>query len=149
MGSESRPGIDFAREMMRRPASRIRRPFVVGAVISLGLCLDLTTAAGIARVSEVHAALLDMAERGEVTIPKMPSNPLLRPIDNAVIQMLHKIRRDRGETPIDTVKGVFIEGDPVYEGSGFYEKTHIQIAVCNPDCIKGVFRVADAQLRLI
>jgi hypothetical protein len=44
---------------------------------------------------------------------------------------------------------VFIEGAPIYEGSGFFEKTHIQIAVCNPDCIKGVFRVPDAQLRAI
>ena len=35
---------------------------------------------------------------------------------------------------------VFLEGRPVYEGSGFYGKTHIQIAVRNSDCIKGVFR---------
>ena len=57
--------------------------------------------------------------------------------------------KDGGEQVIDTVKGVFIEGGAVYEGSRFYEKTHIQIAVCNPYCIKGVFRVPDAQLRSI
>jgi len=90
-----------------------------------------------------------MAATGEFLVPRAPSNPLLRPIDNAVIQMLHKVPRDRGEEPIDTVKGVFIEGAPIYDGSGFFEKTHIQIAVCNPDCTKGVFRVPDAQLRSI
>ena len=33
--------------------------------------------------------------------------------------------------------------------SGFYEKTHIQIAVRNPDCIKGIFRVPQTQLQSI
>jgi len=66
-----------------------------------------------------------------------------------VIQLLHKVRRDRGEIAIDTVKGIFIEGDPIYEGSGFHEKTHIQIAVCNPECIRGVFRVPASELRAI
>ena len=80
---------------------------------------------------------------------KLPENApegLLRGLDCAVIQMVHTIRSDRGDQPIDSVKGVFIEGRPVYEGSGFYEKTHIQIAVRSPDCIKGVFRVPQAQL---
>ncbi len=34
-----------------------------------------------------------------------------------------------------------MEGDPAYSGGGFAEKTHIQIAVCDASCIKGVFRV--------
>jgi len=63
--------------------------------------------------------------------------------------MLHTIRRDRGDEPIDSVKGVFVEGSLIYQGSGFYEKTHIQIAVRNSDCIKGVFRVPQGQLRPI
>ena len=63
--------------------------------------------------------------------------------------MVHIIRKKKGEPPIDSVKGVFVEGGPIYEGSGFYEKTHIQIAVCNPDCIKGVFRVPTSQLRSV
>ena len=63
--------------------------------------------------------------------------------------MVHTIRRDRNDQPIDTVKGVFLEGRPIYEGSGFYERTHIQIAVRNHECIKGVFRVPPAQLRSV
>jgi hypothetical protein len=83
---------------------------------------------------------------------KLPENApdgLLRRLDCAVIQMVHTIRSDRGDQPIDSVKGVFIEGDPIYEGSGFHEKTHVQIAVRNPECIKGVFRVPSFQLRSI
>ena len=59
---------------------------------------------------------------------------------------LHQIRQDDEEQLIDTVRGVFVEGEPVYEGAGFREKTHIQICVCNISNIKGVFRVPNEQL---
>lgn len=44
-----------------------------------------------------------------------------------------------GVSAADTVKGVFTEGTPLYEGSGFREKTHIQIVVRDSQCIKGLF----------
>jgi len=43
--------------------------------------------------------------------------------------------------PFDTVRGVFFEGDPIYSNCGFHERTHVQIAVRNSDCIKGIFHV--------
>jgi len=52
---------------------------------------------------------------------------------------------DKAARPL--FKGVFVEGHPIYDGSGFYEKTHVQVVVQNPECIKGVFRVPQAQLR--
>lgn len=140
-------GFEFAREARKRRISRIKTPFVIGAVVSLGLCLDLTTTAGIEQVRTAHRNLVELAAATNVELPKNTARGLLRPLDCAVIQLVHTIRRDRGDQPIDTVKGVFTEGRPVYEGSGFYAKTHIQIAVRNPDCIKGVFRVPRAQLR--
>ncbi|WP_309143670.1 DUF3732 domain-containing protein [Bradyrhizobium sp. CCGUVB4N] len=55
---ESNPvrGIQFAEELKIRGRRRIRKPAVVGAAIDLGLCLDLTTAAGIAQLSRREAA---------------------------------------------------------------------------------------------
>lgn len=41
--------------------------------------------------------------------------------------------------PSDSIRGAFIEGKRIYPNSGFYEKTHIQICVRNPNCIKGYF----------
>jgi hypothetical protein len=56
------------------------------------------------------------------------------------------ISRERqldGNLPaVDTLRGVFTEGRPIYPGAGFDEKTHIQIVVRNQRCIKGVFRVS-------
>ena len=33
----------------------------------------------------------------------------------------------------------FWEGHSLYPNAGFAEKNHIQICVCNPNCIKGYF----------
>jgi hypothetical protein len=41
-----------------------------------------------------------------------------------------------------------LEGQPIYETSGFHEKTHIQICVRNPKNIKGVFRVPADQFEI-
>lgn len=142
-------GVDFAREAKKRGTSNIKRPFVIGSVISLGLCLDLTTAAGIAQIRAAHKSLLEFAAKAGHELPKNSPDGSLRRLDCAVIQMLHTIRSERGDQRVDTVKGVFLEGGQVYEGSGFYEKTHIQIAVCNSDCIKGVFRVPPSQIQPI
>jgi hypothetical protein len=54
--------------------------------------------------------------------------------------------KERKLQPFDSIRGVFIEGDRLYENSGFYRKTHIQICVCNPLSIKGVFRLPREQL---
>lgn len=70
----------------------------------------------------------------------------LRKLDCAVITLLHDIRQSSDLEPIDTVAGIFIEGKLLYENAGFFEKTHIQICVCNQRQIKGVFRVHDSEL---
>ena len=44
------------------------------------------------------------------------------------------------ENKYDSIRGVFIEGGEVYPGSEFVEKTHIQICIVNPNCIKGYFK---------
>ena len=60
---------------------------------------------------------------------------VLRYLDCAVINHLRILARD----PFDTVRGLFIEGEPVYPGAEIFHKTHSEIAVCNPACIKGLF----------
>lgn len=66
----------------------------------------------------------------------------MRRLDCAVIKRLHYIiAANENLQPYDTVRGLFTEGNPLFPGSGFQERSHIQIAVCNFDSIKGVFRV--------
>jgi len=55
--------------------------------------------------------------------------------------MVHELRRRIEEVPYDSVYGVIEEGTMVYPGSGFKNKTHVQLSICNPDTILGYFRV--------
>jgi hypothetical protein len=138
-------GLDFAREAASRKKSSIKKPAVVGAVLDLGLCLDLTTLAAAELIKEAHADLMATITLSGVSAPQNRPDLRLRRLDCAVIRRLHELLKAR-EVEVDTVRGVFLEGDPIYPTSGFYLKTHSQIAVRNTACIKGVFRVDAAQL---
>lgn len=67
-------------------------------------------------------------------------------MDKAVVKAMHDLRAQSSSTcaPVlpsyDSVRAAFWEGGELYEGAGFAKKAHIQIAVCNPECIKGYFR---------
>lgn len=137
-------GLDYATQLAKRGSKpRIKTPTVIGAVIDLGLCLDLTTLTGIEQVKRAHDALSALSERDGTQLPRNHPDLLRRYLDCLVIQTVHTIRQDDKQPPLDSVKGIFTEGKPLYKGSGFYEKTHIQICVRNPECIKGVFRVPE------
>lgn len=139
-------GLDFARETAQRKPAQIGEPFVIGAVIELGLCLDLTTTAGIEWVKRAYDSLAEVVAAGTFRLPTNSADGLRRDLDCAVIRRLHSILEVQGQPAVDTVKGVFTEGKPIYPGAGFDEKTHIQIVVRNQRCIKGVFRVSGETL---
>lgn len=142
-----RRALQFAE--VKRTRERARwRPVVVGAAIDLGLCLDLSTEAG---VIEIRAAYDLLKDTMAAALEPLPSNSggrdrLLRRLDCAVVRQLHAIREEAGLSRVDTVRGVFVEGGPAYDGSGFLDKTHVQICVCNPQAIRGVFRVPQSDL---
>ena len=66
-----------------------------------------------------------------------------RPLDCLVIKMVHKLREESGLEAYDSVYGIFVEGQELFPGSGFKAKSHAQIAIRNPECIAGYFRVPD------
>ncbi|MDP8986281.1 MAG: hypothetical protein M3N97_14845 [Pseudomonadota bacterium] len=128
-------------------------PFVIGAVIDRGNCLDLTFRENVKLLRDAHVGLVaSLQKQGKP--PPQNRNPrgvsgsdmLLRDLDCAVIRYLHdSIDQELAShpssslEPFDTVRGLFREGDPIYSGSGFYERTHTQIAVRSLGCIKGIF----------
>ena len=135
-------GLEFAREQMARKGSKVKEPFVVGTVIDLGACLDLTTKVSIDLVRVAHAELMEEFAKSGATVPINSKDRMRHNLDCAVIKYAHWIAaRDPSIGPIQTVKGVFVEGEPAYPGADFREKTHIQIAVFDSACIKGVFHV--------
>jgi len=127
--------------------SKIKKPAVVGAVIELGNCLDLTDQASLDLLKKVAWVYRRYNDLTGLDMPKNEKAPhagdhnrLLRYLDCAVINFCHFLREDEeGLIPFDTVRGVFPEGGPLFDGSEIQEKTHIQIAVRNTDKILGYF----------
>jgi hypothetical protein len=138
--------LDWAREVIRRNQSKDgfdKEPFVVGAIINLGFCLDLISSNGSRALQLAYLGLQDdLIEAGD-DIPENSGGDdlLLRKLDCMVINYLHQSRKKFAEQSFDTVRAVFTEGDLLYPTAGFRRKTHIQICVRNQECIKGVFRV--------
>jgi len=64
---------------------------------------------------------------------------LIRYLDCAVIESIHQFNIDENVEQFDSVRGVFFEGDDLYPNAGFKKDNHIQIAIRNPNCIKGFF----------
>lgn len=127
-------------------------PFVVGAVIDLGNCLDLVVRKNIGLLEDAYEGLKAEIQAAGGPFPKnrdVADDPfedkLLRYLDYAVIEKVHATLDDAAALgaptvePFDTVRGLFQEGGPAYPDGGIFAKTHTQIAVRNPRAIKGVF----------
>lgn len=135
---------DWAVAQSKNPRSKIKNPAVIGAVIDLGYCLNLTDYKSTDIIKRGYK-MLELLFNG--LGKPMPENKnvkgnkdlLVRYLDCAVIQQIHTFNEDTGKPAYDSVRGVFVEGDEIYPNSGFREKTHIQICVVNPNCIKGYF----------
>lgn len=134
-------GLEYAALLKKLGRGKIKTPAVIGAVIDLGLCLDLTTSTSNQPLVDAHRELKNIHDKAGVPLPTNSRDMMRRNLDCAVIRTLHQIRAKSGEPDINTIKGAFIEGEPIYPDSGFRAETHIQICVRSSDCIKGVFRV--------
>ncbi|MGB3928179.1 MAG: hypothetical protein WBL20_04375 [Sphingobium sp.] len=128
-----------------------KEPAVIGAVIDLRNCLDLASREDIELLRAAHRSFVRLQKKAGLPIP-VNRNPrgakdkdrVLRFLDCAVFRHLHTIidelaDREPGFSRYDTVRGMFVEGGKAYSGSGFYRKSHVQIAVRSADCIKGIF----------
>lgn len=128
--------------------------YVIGAVISLGSCLDLMSRFSLDVLGSAYESFMEFhnATKPDSPLPEN-KNTLKGPshnLDCAVINHLDYIRRnyvdDNGAPaplpPFDTVRGLFQEGDGVFPGSRILSKTHVQICVKNPaKSVQGYFRV--------
>ena len=125
---------------------------VIGAVLDLGYCLNLTDYGS----SEILNYGYEALKANIIAIgAEMPKNKngrsqtdiLLRDLDCAVIEQVHQMNEFALKEAYDSVRGVFTEGCEIYPGSALREKTHTQICVRNPNCIKGYFKPIESNLK--
>jgi len=142
--NNSARAFEFIHELYKNPRRgkpKIKKPSVLGAVFSLGNCFDLLDNKYLDVLKDSYSILETAAKTQNIKLPENKSistskDLLLRYLDCSVIEKLHE---KIGKKTFDSVRGVFFEGDPLYPNAGFTEKNHIQIAIRNPNCIKGYF----------
>ena len=65
---------------------------------------------------------------------------LRRDLDCLVINELIAASPQVRGMAFQTVRCPFLEGAPVFPGSGIQRESHVQISVIDPSCILGIFR---------
>ena len=137
---------EWACQVHKRNPDKIKEPFVIGAVIDLGICLNFCERESILLLQKSYddlksaslSAGYDIDEELKNKAPDDGGFNLIRPLDCAVIKNLHEMMKNQGVT-FDTVYGYFQEGSDAFPGAGIKEKSHIQISVRSERCIKGYF----------
>jgi hypothetical protein len=148
--------LQWAEDKKRRDGT-ISVPAAVGVVYQLEHCLDFTDTEFIEILPTYYNFFKDEFEISGKELPKNKDSSedkhqdlVLRELDCAVIEYLHKKMEEEiendinlkgfsGLKKIDTVRGIFTEGGPAFEGAGIQAKNHIQICIRNFNCIKGFF----------
>lgn len=135
---------EWAVEQSQRPNSKIKTPAVIGAVLDLGYCFDLLDSHYLEELKRAYETLKDISLQTETELPQNKSGRsskdlLLRKLDCSVILTAQELNKKANGKAYDSVRGAFWEGTELYPNAGFAEKNHIQICVCNPNCIKGLF----------
>lgn len=137
--------LEFAYEQKQR--GKIETPAVLGAYINLGRCFDLTDTEHTAQMTWAFDQWKEIAEAEGKPLPinrdpkgHQGSDLLLRERDCALINWyMELLDRRANSVYYQSVRGVFVEGKPAYEGAGIMSKTHIQVAIRDPACIIGYF----------
>ena len=102
------------------------------ATIKLGRCLnllDIDHIPGLRRIYRSFADTLDPAR-----IPRN-SEQGAHFLDRAVIDAYCRTFQAETGAAVQTVRGTFAEGEPIYPGSKILEKSHTQITVRDVSCI--------------
>lgn len=135
--------LNFAQDLKDNPPKGkegfVKEPAVLGAIIDLGYCLDLLETKHLETLKVAHSLLCESHRKFGTKLPENKTSLLRRFLDCAVIESVHTMNSEMGLPKYDSVRGVFFEGNDLYENAGFKEKNHIQIAIRNQDCIKGFF----------
>ena len=126
-----------ARPGRQKNKTPIKTPFVIGAIIELGNCLNMLEPVSIDVVRKAHNDLIEIYKKSEKPIPV--NKDAIRKLDCAVITYVHESADYYAMPSYDTVRSAFNEGSQIYRSSNFYDRLHIEICVRNPSLIKGYF----------
>lgn len=129
--------MEWAQFMKQR--KKVTTPAVVGALIQLGHCFDLLDVRFTDLLRDMFADFMTtLGAAGDMPPANDPARKMHR-LDCAFLNWaIPTIERGSG-VRFQTVRGAFVEGEPVYPSAQIFMHSHIQIAVRDPDAIVGFF----------
>ena len=139
---------EWAEAVHKRRPHFVKSPFVVGAVIDLGVCFNLMDIGATAELRTAFDLYKIVTDQRGLPMPENKGGTRDRPLrylDRTVIEFMHQLRGQvagpdgQPVRPYDSARAPFLEGDDLFPGAGIRAASHIQIAVRNPACIKGYF----------
>jgi len=111
---------------------------VLGAEIDLTDCLDLLDPEWHDVVREAHTELVERLHR--MGFPELRQTNGAHRLDRVVLNDACTRLIERG-IPVRSVRGTFIEGEPLFPGSALFTRAHTQIAIRNTSAIQRLWRV--------
>ena len=137
---------EWARQQAGLKGSKIKKPAVLGAIISLGNCFDLLDLEFTDLLAETARALEKTFAAEGRAIPQNQKAAkgnyywLRRDRDCFILNHAIPIIEHTENVTFHTVRGVFQEGEAAFKDAGIKRRSHIQIAVRDPHAIIGYFR---------
>ncbi len=142
---------EWAIEQAKLGGPKVSTPAVLGAKIDLGVCLDLLDTANTRLLRRSFTKFRQFMRKKGFPMPhnrdairSRRGDKVLRFLDCAVIDYSLAGLAQTERVKYQTVRGVFVEGEPAFPGSKIALKSHIQIAVRDPGCISKFFRADPA-----
>ena len=115
----------------------IEKPFVLGAIIELGNCLNLVESESLEIIAEAYIGLQKLYDVLKMPMPL--NNGDNRSLDCEVIKFIHQANKMESQPGFQTVRSAFQQGDEVYPGASFSARHHLQVCVLDKSVIKGYF----------
>lgn len=137
--------LGWATQQSKRKGTKIQEPAVIGAIIQLGHCFDLLDIKFTQTLASRSTELIAELRQAGLALPSNQKTGhgdldwLRREGDCFVLNSIIPIVETDWGCKFQSVRGVFQEGAAVFKGSGMKLKSHIQIAVRDPEAIIGYF----------
>lgn len=116
-----------------------KEPYVLGALIDLKYCLDLTNQGSLLLLKSMYFSTVEPMKLQGLNVPI--NNGLRRDLDCFIINAIYEANVLSHEHQFDSARAMYPEGNIIFPGTEIREKTHVQICIRSTDCIKGYFRV--------
>lgn len=130
-----------------RHSKRVKKPSIIGAFINLGNCFDLPDTTHTQLLADLFPLYRQTCEATGTPLPtnlspkgRASSDLVLRHLDCAVINWCLDYMEKVKKQHYHTVRCLFSEGTPVFEGSKILAKSHVQVAVRDGAAIVGYFK---------